>query len=103
MTDVTMAINLVCNFSMCLCGMWLLTEPSMSRVVRIYCALIACGGAVNTAGMLAALTDFRGFSYGDVWPGEAIVNVGAAAMMLRWTWRARRRRKGLSVDAQHAG
>jgi hypothetical protein len=52
--------------------------------------------------MLAALTDFRDFSYGDVWPGEVVVNIGATAMMLRWTWRARRRRKGLAIDAQPA-
>ncbi|MDY1548634.1 hypothetical protein [Luteibacter sahnii] len=101
-SDMTMAINLVCNLLMALCGMWLLTERSMSRVVRIYCALIACGGAVNAAGMLAALTDFRDFSYGYVWPGEVVVNIGATAMMLRWTWRARRRRKGLAIDAQPA-
>lgn len=103
MMDATMAINLACNFVMCLCGMWLLTERTMGRLVRIYCALIACGGAVNTAGMLAALTDFHNFSYGDIWPGEVIVDIGATAMMLRWTWRARQRRKGLPVNKPALG
>lgn len=103
MMDVTMAINLVCNLAMGLCGMWLLTERSMGRLVRIYCALIACGGAVNAAGMLAALLDFHDLNYGDIWPGEVIVNIGAAAMMLRWTWRARQRRKGRLVDVRAVG
>ncbi|WP_426286526.1 hypothetical protein [Luteibacter sp. E-22] len=90
-----MIVNLCCSAIMSLCGFWLLTERSMSRAVRINCALVACGGTVNSLGMIAALSHYGGFVYGDIWPGEAIVNVGAAALMFRWTWLSRRQRKGV--------
>ena len=84
-----MIVNLCCSIGMAACGLWLTSSNSMPRLVRIYCALIACGGSVNSIGMLCALLNVHGFTYGDIWPGEAIVNVGAAALMIRWTWLSR--------------
>lgn len=91
-----MVVNLFCSVLMSICGFWLLTERSMSRAVRINCALVACGGSVNSMGMIAALGHYGGFVYGDIWPGEVIVNVGAAALMVRWTWLSRQRRRAVA-------
>jgi len=85
-------VNLCCSVVMALSGLWLLTETAMPRIVRIFCALIACGGSVNSLGMVADLFQVGGFAYGDIWPGEAIINVGLATMLGRWTWLYRKRR-----------
>ncbi|HEV2681337.1 MAG TPA: hypothetical protein VGV14_12610 [Rhodanobacter sp.] len=82
-----MIVNLGCSLIMTACGLWILTERRMSRVVRIFCALIATGGSVNALGMIAALCNLGNFVYGDIWPGEVIVNIGTSALMMRWTWR----------------
>jgi hypothetical protein len=82
-----MIVNLACSLAMTTCGLWILTGQHMSRLVRIFCALIATGGSVNALGMIAALCNLGNFVYGDIWPGEVIVNIGTSALMMRWTWR----------------
>ena len=89
---ILMTINLACSLIMAVCGLWVLTERDMPRTVRICCALIASGGSVNALGMLAALFGVGKFVYGDIWPGEVIVNIGAAALMTRWIWQTRKGR-----------
>lgn len=88
-----MIINLCCSLTMTACGLWLVTERSMPQLVRIFCTLIASGGSVNVFGMGAALLNIGDFVYGNIWPGEVIVNIGAAALMLRWTLQVRRRQQ----------
>jgi hypothetical protein len=87
---ILMIVNLWCSVMMGICGLWILTERSMPRLVRISSALIATGGSVNVIGMLSALAHLGGYVPESIWPGEVIVNVGAAALMMRWTWRLRR-------------
>jgi hypothetical protein len=90
-------INLCCSLIMAVCGFWLLTERSMPQSVRLFSTLIATGGSVNVLGMSAALFHLSGFVYGEIWPGEVIVNIGAAALMLRWTLLVRRRQHPAST------
>lgn len=92
-----MIINLCCSLAMTACGLWLLTERSMPRLVRVFCTLITSGGSVNVFGLVAALLDVGDFVYGNIWPGEVIVNIGTAALMLRWTVLVRRRQQQLDV------
>jgi len=87
---ILMTINLACSLIMAICGLWVLTGRQMSRTVRVCCALIAAGGSVNAMGMLAALFSVGKFVYGDIWPGEVIVNIGVSALMTRWIWQTRR-------------
>lgn len=87
---ILMIVNLYCSSVMAICGLWILTEKSMPRLVRFFCALIATGGSANVIGMLAALAHVGGYEPETIWPGEVIVNIGASALMMRWTWRARR-------------
>lgn len=94
-----MIINLCCSLAMTACGLWLLTERSMPKLVRVFCALIACGGTVNVLGMLAALLRTGDFMYGSIWPGEVIVNIGTSALMMRWTLQVRRRQQQIDVTA----
>jgi hypothetical protein len=84
-------INLCCNVAMTVCGLWIVTGASQPRLERIYCALIASGSSVNALGLAAALCSATNFLYVDIWPGEVIVNLGAAALMIRWAWYTRRR------------
>jgi hypothetical protein len=92
-----MIMNLCCSIAMSLCGFWLLTERSLPQLVRLFCTLVATGGSVNVLGMCAALIHLGDFIYGDIWPGEVIVNIGAAALMLRWTVLVRRRQQPATV------
>lgn len=84
-------INLCCSVAMTVCGLWIVTGASQPRLERVYCALIASGSSVNVLGLVAALQDATDFLYVDIWPGEVIVNLGAAALMIRWAWYTRRR------------
>lgn len=90
---ILMMTNLACSLIMAACGLWILTGRQMSREVRLCCALIASGGSVNAMGMLAASFHVGEFVYGDIWPGEVIVNIGAAALMTRWIWQTRQSKK----------
>lgn len=88
---ILMIVNLWCSLVMAICGLWILTDPSMSRLVRICSGLIATGGGSNLIGMISALAHAGGYAPETIWPGEVIVNVGSAALMMRWTWRLRQR------------
>lgn len=96
---ILMMTNLVCSLVMTICGLWVLTGRQKSREIRLCCALIASGGSVNAMGMLAASFHVGQFVYGDIWPGEVIVNVGAAALMTRWIWQMRQSKKSPVVAA----
>jgi hypothetical protein len=87
---ILMIVNLWCSLIMAICGLWILTERSMPRLVRTCSGLIATGGTVNIIGMLSALAHVGGYAPENIWPGEVIVNVGSSALMMRWTWRLRR-------------
>ena len=90
---ILMTTNLACSLIMAVCGLWVLTGRHMPRTVRVCCALIASGGSVNALGMLAALFSVGKFVYGDIWPGEVIVNIGTAALMTHWIWQTRKRQR----------
>jgi hypothetical protein len=95
---ILMIVNLWCSLVMAICGLWILTERSMPRLVRSCSGLIATGGSVNIIGMLSALAHVGGYAPETIWPGEVIVNVGAAALMMRWTWRLRQRAMLMAGD-----
>ncbi len=95
-----MFTNLGCSLTMAICGLWILTGRSMPRLVRVFCALIATGGTVNVLGMLAALCNIGNFVYGDIWPGEVVVNIGASALMARWIWQTRQSQRPAVVTGE---
>jgi hypothetical protein len=82
-------INLWCSLMMGICGLWILTERSMPRLVRICSALIATGGTVNVISMVLFLIGIGGYAAESIRPGEVFVNIGATVLMARWTWRLR--------------
>jgi hypothetical protein len=87
---ILMIVNLWCSLVMAICALWILTGQDMSRLVRIGCGLIVTGGSANIIGLLSALAHIGGYAPATIWPGEVIVNVGVAALMMRWTLRLRR-------------
>jgi hypothetical protein len=86
---ILIIINLWCSLMMGACGLWILTERSMPRLVRICCALVAAGGTVNVIAMLLSVTGSGGYGAETIRPGEVFVNIGATVLMMRWTWRLR--------------
>ena len=77
---------------MTLCGSWLLTDRHLRRLLRVCHALIAAGALTNVLGIVADFLGYKGVSYGHIWPGEAITNVGTAVLMSTWVWRSLQRR-----------
>jgi hypothetical protein len=87
MMAALLAVDLLaCATNMVVCG-WLLTDRGLSRFPRVGCALLVAGSCVNVIGIYGMLASVDGFFYGDVWPSEVLVDVGVAALMLRWAWR----------------
>jgi hypothetical protein len=89
MTIVIMALDFVACVALMATAAWLLTDRNLSRTARTACALIASGACVDAIGMYGMLLDLDGPAYGDVWPSEALVDLGFAVLMIRWTWRLR--------------
>ena len=84
--------DLCCSVVMALCGGWLLTDRHLRRVLRVCHALITAGALTNVFGIVADRLGYEGISYGHVWPGELITNIGTAALMSAWVWRSVQRR-----------
>jgi hypothetical protein len=85
--------DLVCSAVMSICGCWLLTDQHLGRLLRVCHACIAAGALVNVFGIVADRVGFHDISYGHVWPGEVIANLGTAVLLVAWTWRSMRRRR----------
>ncbi|QWT19091.1 hypothetical protein KPL74_15220 [Bacillus sp. NP157] len=71
---------------------WLLTDRLLSRPARLCCAAIGAGACVNSIGIYGMLANVDGFFYGDVWPSEVLVDVGVAALLVRWAYRLHHQR-----------
>jgi lipoprotein signal peptidase len=96
--------DLACSAIMLVAGCWLLTDRTLRRVNRVSHAFIAAGALANVLGIVADRVGFQDISYGKVWPGEVVVNIGLAVMMATWCWRSvsgarHRRRTGASAPA----
>lgn len=90
--------DLVGSAVMMVCGCWLLTDHGLSRLLRLCHACIAAGGLVNVLGIVADQVGFKDISYGHVWPGEVMTNLGMAVLMSVWVWCSLcRRREGTTV------
>jgi hypothetical protein len=83
--------DLSCSAVMMVCGCWLLTDRHLGRVLRVCHAFIAAGALVNVLGIVADRVGFHDISYGHVWPGELVVNVGVSVLMVSWVRRSRMR------------
>jgi hypothetical protein len=81
-----------CSLVMMLCGAYLLTDRSLGRLIRCCHAFIAAGALVNVFGLVADYFNYKNISYGHVWPGEVIANLGTAVLMAVWLYRSARRR-----------
>lgn len=80
--------DLACSSVMLVAGCWLLTDRTLRRVNRVSHAFIAAGALANILGIIADRVGFEDISYGKVWPGEVVVNIGLAVMMATWFWRS---------------
>jgi hypothetical protein len=85
--------DLACSLVMMVCACWLLTDPHFRRLLRVCHACVAAGALVNVLGILADQVGFEGISYGRVWPGELVVNVGVSVLMVSWMRHSQRRRR----------
>ncbi|APG05962.1 hypothetical protein BJI69_20015 [Luteibacter rhizovicinus DSM 16549] len=90
--------DLSCSAVMMACGCWLLTDRHLGRVLRVCHAFIAAGALVNVLGIVADRVGFHDISYGHVWPGEVMTNIGTAVLMSKWVWRSMRRRQAALGD-----
>lgn len=84
--------DLVCSLVMMASGCWLLTDRRLGRLFRVCHAFIAAGALVNVLGIVADRVGYKHISYGHVWPGEVIANLGTAVLLGAWAWRSVRRR-----------
>jgi hypothetical protein len=84
--------DLSCSLVMVVCGCWLLTDRHIRRLLRLCHACIAAGGLVNVLGIVADQIGFEDISYGHVWPGEVMTNLGTALLMVNWVVVSLRRR-----------
>jgi hypothetical protein len=84
--------NLLCNSTITLCSLWLLTDRHFHRLVRACYAFISAGAVVNVIGMVCAIIGLRHMDYGHVWPGEVVGNFGVAMLQGYWVWHSARRR-----------
>lgn len=80
--------NFCCSVVMALCGSWLLTDRHLNRLLRVCHALIAAGALTNVLGIVADRLGYDDVSYGHIWPGELICNIGIAVLMSCWVWRS---------------
>jgi hypothetical protein len=85
--------DLACSLVMMVCGCWLLTDNHFRRLLRVCHACIAAGALVNVMGIVADQIGFEGISYGHVWPGEVVVNLGTSVLMAAWVQRSLRYRQ----------
>ena len=89
--------DLSCSAVMMVCGCWLLTDHHMGRLLRLCHACIAAGALVNVLGIVADRIGFHEISYGHVWPGEVMTNLGTAMLMAKWVWRSMQRHREASA------
>jgi hypothetical protein len=87
MTVSLLGVDFIACATVMLAAGWLLTERRLSRVARVACAIVAAGSCVNAIGIYGMLANVDGFFYGDVWPSEVLVDIGLAALMVRWSVR----------------
>ena len=87
MMTAMLAVDLLACITLMVAAGWLLTDTAMSRSARMACALVAAGACVDAIGMYNMLAELDGHAYGDVWPSETLVDVGFAALMVRWAFR----------------
>jgi len=81
-----------CSVVLALCGSWLLTDRHLRRLLRVCHALITAGALTNVLGIVADRLGYENVSYGHIWPGELITNIGTAVLMSAWVWRSVQRR-----------
>lgn len=84
--------DLACSVVMMISACWLLTDQSLRRINRTCHAFIAAGALANIFGIVADRIGFQDISYGNVWPGEVVVNIGLAVMLGATFWRSVGRR-----------
>ncbi|PTR35083.1 hypothetical protein C8J98_101345 [Luteibacter sp. OK325] len=84
--------NLVCSSLIAATALWQVTDATQPRLERLCMTLLACGAVVNVVGVSEAVagTSTGLLSHAFVWPSEAALNLGAAAMLMRWSYAARK-------------
>ncbi|WP_213949790.1 hypothetical protein [Luteibacter sp. dw_328] len=82
--------NLVCSSLIAAAALWQVTDATQPRLERLCMTLLACGAVVNVVGVSEAVagTGTGLLSQAFAWPSEAALNLGAAAMLIRWSYAA---------------
>lgn len=89
MMSALLGLDFLACFTVTITAGWLLTDRMLSRLARIACAFVAAGACVNSIGICGLLANVDGFR-GDVWPSELLVDIGVAALLVRWARRLHR-------------
>jgi len=86
--------NLVCSCLIAASALWQVTDAAQPRFERLVMTFLACGAVVNVVGVSEALagTGTGLFSHAFVWPSEVALNLGVAALLVRWCYATRRGR-----------
>ena len=70
--------------------LWLVTDQSEGRLVRIFLALIMCGAMINAFALWEAFHVVHD-SHPLTWPTETVLNLGEAMLLANWVLHRRRR------------
>ena len=83
MIETLLFVNLAACCLIAFSSLWLVTDQSTRRLVRLCFALIMCGSLVNVFALWTAFNEVhRGHPV--TWPPEAILNLGSAILLGRW-------------------
>lgn len=88
MITIVAMFNLVCCGVIALTGIWLVTDCSYPRRERACYGIICCGALVSVIATGEALAGSGYLNHTIVWPSEALVNFGAALLMIRRAYRS---------------
>jgi len=91
-------VNLFCSCLIAATALWQVTDAAQPRIERFFTTFLACGAIVNVVGVSEALagTGTGLFFHAFVWPSEVALNLGVAAMLVRWCYAARKGHRATS-------
>jgi hypothetical protein len=88
-------VNLAACCLIVLSSLWLVTDHSKGRMVRMCFGLIMCGAFANVFALWTAFEQFHP-EHAVTWPPEAMLNLGSALLLARWALGSVRPRRASS-------
>lgn len=83
MIHTLLFLNLGACCLIVLSALWLVTDHSKTRMVRMCFGLIMCGAFVNVFALWSAFEQFHP-DHPITWPPETMLNLGSSILLGRW-------------------